>query len=707
MFKSKLKSRIAALVTAVVLCLNIAVITTSAQNTVEIDTMIAFGDSIVNGYAYECGKGLTSNIWSDYFGNRKFSSLLASEYNLPEANYFASGQTSERWYENKAVAGAKIGNTEYWTNLKSSYHTIYENQILTYDTEKIKNADVIILDGGINNCAEAVGFEHYKASAGTARLPGETKAVSSMSLTEARAFVEKYKAMTSEEVAEYVSTNSRRAETNTWDFYRNMQIEYLRKIVSYVEEQGFTGKIYAVDNINPYSDGNESLCYLWDSVIDYCISEPMEIVAEESDCFEFVPLLETIRTGSKVLSADKLHLTFLGNQEVYKKISLAIDSSGTNLIEFDDNTIPQNAEWKSIFDFESFSSGSSVNGITGGSVIDYQTVLTNNASLTSSPATDENKMAYVGDNNGFYIDLSQYKNKIYGIKMSMYTPADRGYIELNIGDGGNRDMVRKYSYYTNASWTESKVVVGDWAMEKNPNFTSNNKNIYTQVDGSDFSNVDTISFSTMNGVKKVYIDNVQILTTADIIQPNTSVSAVNTTASASTVAGPTTTTAPTTSSVTTSTVEGPTTTTAPTTSSVVTSTVSGPTTTTATTTSSVTTSTVAGPTTTVAPETSTVVATTTLVATTTVAPTTTTKIETTATTSVATTTLPSTIIYGDANEDGKINMADVLILRKYLAKWNVSPNLANADCNADTKINMADVLLLRKYLAKWDVTLGK
>ena len=62
--------------------------------------------------------------------------------------------------------------------------------------------------------------------------------------------------------------------------------------------------------------------------------------------------------------------------------------------------------------------------------------------------------------------------------------------------------------------------------------------------------------------------------------------------------------------------------------------------------------------------------------------------------------------YGDANADSKINMADVLVLRKYLAKWNVTLNLENADCNADTKINMADVLLLRKYLAKWSVTLG-
>ena len=69
--------------------------------------------------------------------------------------------------------------------------------------------------------------------------------------------------------------------------------------------------------------------------------------------------------------------------------------------------------------------------------------------------------------------------------------------------------------------------------------------------------------------------------------------------------------------------------------------------------------------------------------------------------------IPEKAVYGDCDDDSKINMADVLILRKYLAKWNVKINLLNADCNADTKINMADVLLLRKYLAKWDVALGK
>lgn len=67
----------------------------------------------------------------------------------------------------------------------------------------------------------------------------------------------------------------------------------------------------------------------------------------------------------------------------------------------------------------------------------------------------------------------------------------------------------------------------------------------------------------------------------------------------------------------------------------------------------------------------------------------------------------SSVYYGDVNDDGKIDSKDVLMLRKYLAKWTVTPNEENADVNADGKIDSKDVLLLRKFLAKWKVELGK
>ena len=54
---------------------------------------------------------------------------------------------------------------------------------------------------------------------------------------------------------------------------------------------------------------------------------------------------------------------------------------------------------------------------------------------------------------------------------------------------------------------------------------------------------------------------------------------------------------------------------------------------------------------------------------------------------------------GDANDDGAVNMKDVLTLRKHLADMEVSYSVLNSDVNDDGDVNMKDVLMLRKYLA--------
>ena len=80
---------------------------------------------------------------------------------------------------------------------------------------------------------------------------------------------------------------------------------------------------------------------------------------------------------------------------------------------------------------------------------------------------------------------------------------------------------------------------------------------------------------------------------------------------------------------------------------------------------------------------------------------------TAAQTTTARTTSESKIVYGDLNSDGKVNLLDLIALRKYVAKWNMSFNEKAADCNADGKVNILDLILLRKHLAKWNVQLGK
>ncbi len=68
-------------------------------------------------------------------------------------------------------------------------------------------------------------------------------------------------------------------------------------------------------------------------------------------------------------------------------------------------------------------------------------------------------------------------------------------------------------------------------------------------------------------------------------------------------------------------------------------------------------------------------------------------------------TIPKLRTPGDVTGEGKINLADVSLILKYIAKWDVELNTSAADVTADGKVNLADVSLLLKYIAKWDVTL--
>lgn len=61
---------------------------------------------------------------------------------------------------------------------------------------------------------------------------------------------------------------------------------------------------------------------------------------------------------------------------------------------------------------------------------------------------------------------------------------------------------------------------------------------------------------------------------------------------------------------------------------------------------------------------------------------------------------------GDATHDGKVNGLDLILLRQYLAGWDVTADACGADCNGDGKVNGLDLILLRQYLAGWDVKLG-
>ena len=66
-------------------------------------------------------------------------------------------------------------------------------------------------------------------------------------------------------------------------------------------------------------------------------------------------------------------------------------------------------------------------------------------------------------------------------------------------------------------------------------------------------------------------------------------------------------------------------------------------------------------------------------------------------------TLPVTdyIWYGDTNEDGKVDVKDLTLLRRYLEGISElsSQALKNADVNGDGSVNETDKKLLTEFLA--------
>ncbi len=61
------------------------------------------------------------------------------------------------------------------------------------------------------------------------------------------------------------------------------------------------------------------------------------------------------------------------------------------------------------------------------------------------------------------------------------------------------------------------------------------------------------------------------------------------------------------------------------------------------------------------------------------------------------------LLKGDCNNDGKINLNDITVILKYIAKWDVDIANEAADVNGDGRVNINDITLMLKCVAGWDV----
>ena len=60
---------------------------------------------------------------------------------------------------------------------------------------------------------------------------------------------------------------------------------------------------------------------------------------------------------------------------------------------------------------------------------------------------------------------------------------------------------------------------------------------------------------------------------------------------------------------------------------------------------------------------------------------------------------------GDVNEDGNVNIVDVMLTQQYIVGWNVKINAANANVNGDKVVNIVDVMLMQQSIVGWKVVL--
>lgn len=59
--------------------------------------------------------------------------------------------------------------------------------------------------------------------------------------------------------------------------------------------------------------------------------------------------------------------------------------------------------------------------------------------------------------------------------------------------------------------------------------------------------------------------------------------------------------------------------------------------------------------------------------------------------------------YGDLNGDGKVGTIDLVLLRKYIAGYDVEIEFADADLDGDGKVNTVDLTMLRRLIAGYEI----
>ncbi len=495
------------------------------EPTAQVSRVIAFGDSVVYG---DSNSGYGSG---NKFGEEHFINLLGKEYSLNRITKTSDATANGKWFINLAKCGYTIGDKSYWetTRAPGTYNgTIYEDEIMACDTTVLANADTIVLDGGVNDLCRLAGWLASASYSGTYTgsekiaaynvAPGETKTISAMTAEEALAYAEKYKNLKGDAFEEFKTTyeSNLTSAVRSWEQFRNVEITYLTNIVTYLDSCGFDGNIYFMDNPNSFIEKNTGLGVFWDEMLSYCQSEPMEIVAGQYSNVYHAKVTENVRDAKKYMSSstDYLHLSFLGNREIYKVISKTVDPNANTLV-FEDNTLPDNASWKTLYDFESYDvDNTTFKYITGGTIKNESdiTVTVNNSDANST------KVLYKPSSvNSISISREAFPQNTYGVRVKAFTEGTSSFVTVKVFSD-TRDLT-KSSRTNTGRWGEFSFLPGYTAANC---ANSSVSGLGTLINISDMSDMDRVAiYSSLNSSQEpCYIEKIEVYTTDDVIVNN-------------------------------------------------------------------------------------------------------------------------------------------------------------------------------------------
>ena len=312
----------------------------------KINRLLAFGDSVVFG---------DSKIWNPMngqkCGDQQFANLIAREYGLNYIYNSSDTSTDGRWYRKYAKNGAIMKNEDYMNANNGSIL----NQVTNCADSIVAAADTIVMDGGINDVSQAVGISFlnkgYPQGCTDDMYPQGAKTdLQKFTLDEMKTFVDTMKNLTETE------------SYHTWQEIKQNIVDGYKEVLDTLIAKGFNGTIYIQNNINPFTENGKSnqMIYYWDSIINYFVTDSIKTTINNYPDVDIklIDLCSELREGATYTghfntwdSPDNLHLTFAGNQAVYKYYSKFIDSNA-NTLDVGEDTLPSGISWKTLTTFD-------------------------------------------------------------------------------------------------------------------------------------------------------------------------------------------------------------------------------------------------------------------------------------------------------------------------------------------------------------------